>query len=250
MSVPADRGAIEGQINEQRAIVMQTAGATDETSVRKRGHALWKLGQDLLQIGCYDEAAARLGEAAESLWTFTEWRSTAVLARAQQATALEAGGRDQEAFDLMSDLIEEIGLDWNEPESPHVMAFVLAQWVGYLPAMDRAEQVEEVADVILERFPTDSTDWQRLAVGRALRQKAISRVMEGDWGDALALLDELVERCPEEQNDAYRDESLMLLVASLTMRGFVLEQLGRTGEAMGSYDDAIRIGANATDPRV
>lgn len=248
MTSPDDMSAIEKHLDDQRAIVIETVGATDEQTVRRRGDALWRVGEDLFQLERYDEAAVRLGEAAEVLWPFEAERSTAVFARARQATALEVLGRDQDAFEVMADLVGEIGLDWDDRGHPHVMALVLAQWVEYLPAMGLAEQVPEVADAVLQRFPADREPWERMAVGRALRQKAIFKVMEGNWTDALVVLDELVRRCPVEQQDAYRDESVTRLVAGLTIRGFVLEQLGRPLTAISFYDEALRIGANATAP--
>jgi hypothetical protein len=81
---------------------------------------------------------------------------------------------------------------------------------------------------------------------RGQRQKAVAAITQGDWAEALGFYNDLVRRCPVEDDDAVRGSSVEMLISALTTRGFVLEQLARNGEALASYEEALERGESAT----
>lgn len=235
-------------MTEQLAVLARTSGAADAPTVRERGDALWTLGEDLLRLGQLEEGADRLGEAAALLWPFAAEHPTAVIACSRQATALMRLGRHDDAYEVLRGVIEKIGLEWDYARVPDLMALVLADWLSVLDSkrlrtlrrMSVVEQGEEVAEVVLRRYEGGDTPTQRIAIGRALRQKAVGAIMRADWPAALDLYDELIRRCPIEDYDAVRDSSVEMRLGALTTRGLILERLARNEEALASYEEALR----------
>lgn len=242
MGFPDDVGALEEQMSEQLAVLERTRGGTDDATLRERGDALWTLGEDLLRLGQLEQGVERLGEAAATLWPFASEQPTAVIACSRRATALIMLGRHDDAYEVLADAIERIGLEWSYPALPDLMALVLADLLDLLRIKGMEERATEVADVVLRRYEADDTPTQRIAAGRALRQKAVSAIGRADWAEALALYDELIRRCPVEEDMAVRDSSVEMRLSALTTRGYVLEQLGRRDDALGSYEEALERG--------
>ncbi len=250
MAFPTDVGGLQRRLDEQRAILAGTAGAIDERTVRKRGDALWTMGEDLLRLGQLEEGADRLGEAAATLWPFEQDRGLAVLACSRQATALMNLDRDDDAYEALKGAIEKIGLEWSDPHVPDLMPLALADWLDLLHGKaysgeSLTETAVEVADVVLRRYAGD-TPTQRIAIGRALRWKAVSAIMQADWPETLVFCDDVIRRCPVEEDDAVRGSSVEMWLSALTTRGFVLEQLARRDEALASYEEALGRGESVT----
>src|SRR5579863_480446 len=132
MGFPEAVGALEEQMAEQLAVLERTRGATDDASLRERGDALWTLGEDLLRLGQLEQGADRLGEAAATLWPFASEHPTAVIACSRRATALIMLRREDDAYEVLADAIDRIGLEWSYPALPDLMALVLADLLDLL----------------------------------------------------------------------------------------------------------------------
>jgi len=251
MGFPETNDGLEQQVREKRAFLSETAGVSDEPTARKRGDALWMLGEDLFRLGRFEEAAVRFDEAASTLWKFEDERGTFVDARMRQGLALASLGRDLDALDVLDGLVGEIGIEWSDPKNPDTMALVLGLWLGLLRERGVVDKVDEVADVVLGWDRSQTTLMQRLTLAIALSGKAWVEMLHSRAAEALVFLDELIQLCAEEEGGKYGERFLEHLVSGLVARAYALEQSGQAEAAIAGYEAALVRGAGSRgDPDI
>lgn len=239
MGFPDTKEGLEQQIAEQRAFLSTTDGATDDETLRDRAYALWTIGEDLMRLERFQEASIQHNEAAAAFWPFGDDRHVAVHARCRQAAALAALGRNEDAVALLDAVVEEIGLDWDPPSSSDAMPHLLDVWMQLLRDLGSVDRAEDVADVVLRRVRYGTTPVQRLAIVHALRQKALGALSRGGFTEAIAFLDELIERGLEERSGEFDAEFASAIASGLVLRAFAYERSGDPEQALADCDQAL-----------
>jgi tetratricopeptide (TPR) repeat protein len=239
MGFPQTHDELERDIARQTRIVLETADADDERALRRRGDALWLLGEDLFRLGRFEESVPICDEAAETLWPFVDERHSAVHARWRQATTLTVLGRCLEALTVVERLVKDIGPDWKAPSLPDLMPLVLGLWVGLLEEVDRQGEVESRADQVIALLEDGNTPGQKMVLARVLLAKAAAVEDRGDTNCALAVLDDVIVRASAEVSGDLAGEFRSLLVAAMVKRGLVLELAGRSDQALSAFDEVL-----------
>ena len=248
MGFPQTKAELTQAIDAQRKFLSGTESATDDETLRERGYALWKIGEQLLRLhriepsprdAELEDAVTMLDDAAATLWPFSSERHTAVYARWRQAITLDALGRADEGVEVLNTLVAEIGLDWNEPNYPDLMPVILGALIGLQRDCGHMDAAESVADAAIERFSDGTTPAERTLLGISHRAKASAAEVRGDTDAALALLNEVVTRCSDVEGAPYPDELLSQVAQALVRSAVLLEMVGRRKEAVAAYDEVI-----------
>jgi hypothetical protein len=172
MGSRGDKEGLRRDIAEQERVVRETAEATDDATLVKRGVALFTLGEDLLRLGDFAQAATRLDEAATVLWPFESERGTAINARERRANALAYLRREQDALGLVESSIDEIGLDWIDPNFPDVIPRLLCTRSKLLWDRGRRDEADAAADETLAQLGSVRGPSERLIAITVLCVKA------------------------------------------------------------------------------
>lgn len=247
MPFAKDQAGLRREVRENEAILRETPHALDETTARIRGIALYQLGAALLRLEHSQEAEKRFAETAETLWSVPSLRGLAVTARVRQAGVLMMASRYEEALAITDEVISIEGL-LPAPTGLNPDDFVVLGYtskMAILEELDRLEDASAVATALIIRFDGADTPRQRGAVAGAFLARGRFAHKRGDLDASLQILDEAIARTASVDDK----EALRVQAKALVERGAVLEEVGRTSEALASYDEAASMRSVATEDR-
>jgi len=251
MGFPPDQAGLLDEVRECRAILEETADASDGLPRKKRAVALWRLGTASFRLGDFEDANEYLADAAVILWEFASLQSVAVQSWSRQAQALTVLGRHAESLEVVEKVIgagkavpenQETGVELGD-----VVAEAWALKGFLLLALERVGEAQAANDQLIEEFDPGATPLQRLIVAKAFVTRGRFLVhLQKKPDDALAALEEAIRRGTAEQS---ADFALTLAEAMLN-KGSALESKGDIDEAVRTYDEVATRFGSSPDPAV
>jgi tetratricopeptide (TPR) repeat protein len=236
-----DGAALRRAVRVNERLVRQLAFARDDASVRRRGRALWESGLDLKKLGRFAQAAQRFEEAEAVLRRFSSQRDLAVNVAIQRATALIALERLEEALEVLSRVVDEVGvggtlpnLTARVPEMVDVIPVAVGLWLFLLEHLGRMDEAASAADAVIFALDPGATAMQRSVVADAFRLRGVAARARGDRAQAFAALQAAIELC-----DGGDLELLKTCARAMTERAVVLGEAGRTQEALAACDEML-----------
>jgi tetratricopeptide (TPR) repeat protein len=231
-------------------MLREIADATDDASNRKRGRELWHIGEDLMNLKEYSEAALRYSQAQPFLWeSGLEFDlELAVHTCGRRAVALSILARHQEALDVMEDLMGRVALDWvpsdAEPgtRSEDQMPIAIGLWIDAFKTLGRPVDAISACDTLISAYDPAETEVRRLLVEKAFRMKGMIAEERGEIEAAIGFYEEAIKRSAGDEHKAPRS----IFATSMAKRAGLLERTGHTQEALAAYEEII---ATSSNPR-
>ena len=91
-----------------KAIIKETRDASDEESLIQRALAYWMLGRAAVTKKQHEDAMTYSGQAASLATNIPALRAVAVSARAREGVELVVLGRDDEALEVLDEVIADL----------------------------------------------------------------------------------------------------------------------------------------------
>lgn len=242
MPFPKDRRGLELEVHRCEVLLQETVHPRDVAVFRKRGIAVWELGENLFRLGRHEESAERLEEAVSVLRDVPSLGWLVVHALIRRSNALSALGRNQESLDILDRAIE---LGDTAPHVPDMIPLAMGLRMFLLEMLGREDDAYGAAKSLIDEVEPGETQKQKSLVASALVVQGTVELARGRHGQALAIFDEALVRCSNGQEGTDFEGPL---AEAMLGKALVLEEAGRTQEAIDTYDKAFRQLAYASDP--
>jgi tetratricopeptide (TPR) repeat protein len=231
------------RVRDDKAALAQTRNAIDEASVRKRGILLFSIGSDLIELGEDEEAIVHFEEADEILWRM-KLEVPAIFGRSQRGAALMQLGRDEEALEVFTSLIDKVGVRASAPHVPEMMTLSVRMQLLLLDRLGYIDEAAAAADRAIRELDPSAKATSRQIVAEAFRIRGGVARIRGDNETALLALSDGLRLCEGIDDNQLDVVQARMLVA----RAEVLAEEGRREEALATCEAVLaRFGSAPTE---
>jgi tetratricopeptide (TPR) repeat protein len=248
--------------------ILQTVAALDEVVRRKsasnepqarelvvkalsrKGGYFEMSGQPEEILAVCSEMSQWLGSASDSDVTLLRYVSNMCTFR---SLAMRELNRLEEELAAYDELIRRLARS-SEPEHVTSVTHALFSKASRLKEVARYEEALPVYEEVLRRFEPHPVDWLSKEIARAGLDKAVALELWGRHEEALAAYDEADRRFgarsdkiglardeADQDFSSYVEEDILMLARTALMkRGDLLARLGRTDDALVSFDTVVQ----------
>jgi tetratricopeptide (TPR) repeat protein len=231
--LPRDRASLLPLLTEDQRIVEETANADNARDAQIHANALFRVGEIHRRLGNLREAETILEASAGAFRALAylsdpqneDW---AAVAQMTQASLAVQGGRTEEGFAVMEQLMGETGVAPSFETMPEMRAFALELWEILLEDRDEPERLYEIAGIALAYLDPLSSPRERRMYAMATKRRADAAQKLGRQAEASETYERAITRLRAQ---GLANVGLALPQAKLAYAELLIEQ-DRTKEAL------------------